>query len=126
MFDLSCFDDYDLIISLDDDIQSVILRSLPADSSYAYKCRLLSEFLSPNFVNIQRSKANNNKVDDILLMEMVDPELWERTQSFYKIEKRINVFSAKILEDVYDPATMMLACTGITRFFFLDTVTKVP
>ena len=35
LFDLSCFDDYDLIISLDDDIQSVILRSLPADSSYA-------------------------------------------------------------------------------------------
>ena len=109
MFDLSCFDDYDLIISLDDDIQSVILRSLPADSSYAYKCSLLSKFLSPNFVNIQRSKANNNKVDDTLLMEMVDPELWERTQSFYKIEKRINVFPAKILEDVYDPATMMLA-----------------
>ena len=63
----------------------------------------------------------NNKVDDTLLMEMVDPELLERTQSFYKIKKRINVFSAKILEDVYDPATMMLACTGITRFC-LDTM----
>ena len=50
---------------------------------------------------------------------MVDPELWERTQSFYKIEKRINVFSAKILEDVYDPATMILACAGITRFLLL-------
>lgn len=120
-FDLSCLDDYDLIISLDDDVQSVILRSLPADSSYAYKCRLLSEFLSPNFVNIQRSETNNNIGDDTLLMEMVDPELLERTQSFYKIEKDSNVFSAKILEDVYEPATMMLACAGITRFC-LDTM----
>ena len=61
-FNLRYFSDYDLVICMSEEIQSLIVRSL-ADSAdqdyYRPRCRLLSEFLSPNFV----TSAMNNDDD---------------------------------------------------------------
>ena len=79
-FDVHFLDDYDLVICMDDDIRTSILRSLQQRTSihsrkekeeeqqrlnfYGAKCRLLSEFLSLDFCNVasqqqQDLNANN-------------------------------------------------------------------
>lgn len=141
-FDLSYLDQYDLIIALDDDIQSLILRSLPADSGYEQKCRLLSEFLSINFCGIQ----NKDGITDKSLQDMIEPSLWERAKPFYDLVKNSpsDMFadSTTTWNDVYQPrmiltesgaavpnqvgwplveAAMLVSCAGITRFC-LDTM----
>ena len=89
-FNLSTsLDEYDLIIALDDDIQNLILRSLPEDrSGYEQKCRLLSEFLSVEFCNVNDNNIINGDESDKKLYEekvinMLEPDLWERVQPFY-------------------------------------------
>mmetsp|Transcript_10826 Transcript_10826/g.16363 ORF Transcript_10826/g.16363 Transcript_10826/m.16363 type:complete len:343 (+) Transcript_10826:134-1162(+) len=80
-FHLSYFDEYDLIIALDDEIHAQILRSLPAESGYEQKCRRLSEFLSIDFCGIH----SQTKMTDASLQNMMEPESWERAQPFYDI-----------------------------------------
>ena len=87
LFNLSTsLDEYDLIIALDDDIQSLILRSLPVDrSGYEQKCRLLSEFLSVDFCNVNDNINNDEskKLHEEKIINMLEPELWERVEPFY-------------------------------------------
>jgi len=141
-FDLSYLDEYDLIIALDDDIQSLILRSLPPDSGYEQKCRLLSEFLSIDFCGIQRQDG----ITDSTLQDMIQPDLLERATPFYDLAKHSgsDLFSDSktTWNDVYQPrmilsesgaavpnqngwplveAAMIVACAGLTRFC-LDTM----
>jgi hypothetical protein len=121
-FDLSYLDEYDLIIAMDDQIRSLILRSLndPADQVYyAPKCRLLSEFLSPTFCSaVSRSAVeveldgNGNRNghsgpadDDIILQSMLDYDLFQRVQPFSDLvrDRSSNVFSSDgiTLKDIY-------------------------
>lgn len=143
-FDLSYLDQYDLIIAMDDDIQSLILRSLPAESGYEQKCRLLSEFLSINFCGIQ----SKNGITDKSLQDMIEPSLWDRAQPFYDLAKNSpsDIFAKDSMttwNDVYQPrmilsdksgaavpnlegwplveAAMLVACGGLTKFL-LDTM----
>mmetsp|Transcript_8914 Transcript_8914/g.20026 ORF Transcript_8914/g.20026 Transcript_8914/m.20026 type:complete len:333 (-) Transcript_8914:181-1179(-) len=141
-FDLSLLDEYDLIIALDDEIQALILRSLPAKSGYEQKCRLLSEFLSIDFCGIN-AKTN---MTDASLQDMIEQDLLERAEPFYNLAKdsSSSIFSdsATTWEDVYQPrmilsesgaavpningwpmveAAMLVACAGVTRFC-LDTM----
>lgn len=142
-FDLSYLDQYDLIIAMDDDIQSLILRSLPAESGYEQKCRLLSEFLSINFCGIQ----SKNGITDKSLQDMIEPSLWDRAQPFYDLAKNSpsDIFakdSTTTWNDVYQPrvvlneggaavpnlegwplieAAMLVACGGLVKFC-LDTM----
>ena len=86
LFNLSkSLDEYDLIIALDDDIQSLILCSLPVDG-YEHKCRLLSEFISVDFCNVN-DNINNDESEKLheekIISSMLEPELWERVEPFY-------------------------------------------
>ena len=148
-FDISFLDEYDLIISMDEEIQEMILRSLPAEG-YESKCRLLSEFLSGDFYSINTKKmgdaASENKSSESVLIDMIEPELWERAGPFYDMAKgsssTIFAASSTISKDVAEPrmvlsesgaavpntvgwplveAAMLVACAGVTRFC-LDTM----
>ena len=150
-FDMSFLDEYDLIIAMDEEIQELILRSLPAEG-YESKCRLLSEFLSDNFYGINangRNVVSSDGIksdDDSVLIDMIEPELFERAGPFYGIAKgsSSSIFgtSSTIAKDVAEPRTilsesgaavpnmvgwplveaaMLVACAGVTRFC-LDTM----
>lgn len=141
-FNLSYLDQYDLIIALNDDIQSMILRSLPSDSGYEHKCRLLSEFLSMHFCGIQ----SKDEITSESLQNMMEATMWDRAKPFYDLVKDsssdIFLDSKTTWDDVYQPrmmlsengaavpnqtgwplveSAMLVACAGITRFC-LDTM----
>ena len=152
-FDMSFLDEYDLIIALDEDVQDLILRSLqPAGKSGCEsKCRLLSEFLSGDFYNINTKDTSvasdeEKKASDSVLISMIEPELWERAGPFYEMAKgsssSIIATSSSLEKDVAEPrmiftdagaavpntvgwplveAAMLVACAGVTRFC-LDTM----
>ena len=146
-FDISFLEGYDLIISMDEEIQEMILRSLPAEG-YESKCRLLSEFLSGDFYSINAKDESGDalKSNDSVLINMIEPELWERAGPFYEMAKgsssSIFAASSTISKDVAEPrmiltesgaavpntvgwplveAAMLVACAGVTRFC-LDTM----
>lgn len=148
-FDISFLDECDLIISMDEEIQEMILRSLPAEG-YESKCRLLSEFLSGDFYSINAKNmsdaASEIKSSESVLIDMIEPELWERAGPFYDMAKgsssSIFAASSTISKDVAEPrmilseggaavpntigwplveAAMLVACAGVTRFC-LDTM----
>mmetsp|Transcript_33511 Transcript_33511/g.77293 ORF Transcript_33511/g.77293 Transcript_33511/m.77293 type:complete len:336 (-) Transcript_33511:182-1189(-) len=143
-FHLSYFDEYDLIVALDDEIHKQILRSLPAESGYERKCRRLSEFLSIDFCGIN----SRTEMTDASLQNMMEPESWERAQPFYDMiaKDRSSSLRSELAtnwnEYVSQPriilsesgsavpntkgwpmveSAMFLACAGITRFC-LDTM----
>lgn len=104
-FDLSYLDEYDLIIAMDDQIRSLILRSLNnADDQayYAPKCRLLSEFLSPTFCSVSRGEGldgdhvDYGQDDDTALQSMLDDDLFQRVLPFSDLvrDRSSNVFSS--------------------------------
>jgi len=139
-FDLSYLDEYDLLITMDDDIRSLILRSLSATDQeyYAPKVRLLSEFLSPEFCSIsgkQGTSSARNEQDDTLsqdngipktvqgitndgrlLLDMLDQELRDRVApcSDLVIGRSSNVLMSHQLE--YQVAALILASSGVTKF----------
>jgi len=142
-------DQYDLIVAVDDEIQNLILRSLPKGSEgYEHKCRSLSEFLSVNFCGVENIQ---------LIQDMIEPGMWEKAKPYYDAAKASldssstisgdegssgDIFSESKSTDVYHPrmilndngaaipnqsgwplveAAMLVACAGITRFC-LDTM----
>jgi hypothetical protein len=140
-FDLSYLDEYDLIIAMNDDIRSLILRSLSASDQeyYGAKCRLLSEFLSPEFCSVNQSQSigstsvaqtiNNNKNDNDddeqllretsnakILLDMLDSELQDRVAPFSDlvIDRSSNVLDEHQLE--LQTAALILAASGVTKF----------
>jgi hypothetical protein len=79
-FDLSYLDSYDLIVSLNEDIRSLLMRSLETEEDQAFygpKCRLFSEFLNPGF-----SSSGEPDEGVASLLEMLDEELLQRTSPF--------------------------------------------
>lgn len=140
-FDLSYLDEYDLVIAMNDDIRSLILRSLSASDQeyYGPKCRLLSEFLSPEFCSVNQSQSkgstsvaqtiNNNKKDNDddeqqiretsnakILLDMLDSELQDRVAPFSDlvIGRSSNVLTEHQLE--LQTAALILAASGVTKF----------
>eukprot|EP00586_Coscinodiscus_wailesii_P023846 CAMPEP_0172500654 /NCGR_PEP_ID=MMETSP1066-20121228/141338_1 /TAXON_ID=671091 /ORGANISM="Coscinodiscus wailesii, Strain CCMP2513" /LENGTH=333 /DNA_ID=CAMNT_0013274993 /DNA_START=65 /DNA_END=1066 /DNA_ORIENTATION=- len=82
-FDMSFVEECDLVIAMDDEVHSLIIRSLSVDDQNAYgpKCRLLSDFLSLDFCNVHgREKETGRNV----LLNMLEPELRERSAPFYE------------------------------------------
>lgn len=142
-FNLSYLDQYDLIIAMDDEIHSLILRSLSATNAasegYEQNCRSLSEFLSVSFCGA----LNKDGITEQTLQDMIEPGMWERAKPFYDNaapEEGSAIFSDSTSRDVYNPsmvlsengaaipsgwplveAKMLVACAGITRFC-LDTM----
>ena len=140
-FNLSDLDQYDLIVALDDEIQSLVLRSLPSGSEDYKKCRTLSEFASIDFCGVQ----NKNDITDQSIQDMVEPAMWERIQAYYELVKADSIGDSSIFTtsnptDIYNTrmilsengaaipnlwplteAAMVVACAGITRFC-LDTM----
>jgi hypothetical protein len=142
-FNLSYFDEYDLIIALNDEVQSLLLRALPTNEGYEHKCRTLSEFISVDFCGAQ----NKNNITEQTIHDMVEPALWTHIKPYFQASKgnsiRLdNVLSNSKASDVYNPflvltesgaatpnqrswalaeAAMVVACAGITRFC-LDTM----
>jgi hypothetical protein len=140
-FDLSYLDEYDLVIPMNDNIRSLILRSLSASDQeyYGPKCRLLSEFLSPEFCSVNRSKSigstsvaqtiNNHRNDNDdgvqqtretsnakILIDMLDSELQDRVAPFSDlvIDRSSNVLDEHQLE--LQTAALILAASGVTKF----------
>jgi len=113
-FDLSYLDEYDLIVAMDEDIRSLILRSLPhADQEYySPRCRLLSEFLSPEFCKI------NNAKKETILLNMLDSELFGRVAP---LSDSITDRSSNVFFTDQGEAALILASAGLTRFC-LDTI----
>lgn len=140
-FDISHISEYDLIIAMNENVQSLILRSLPSDSGYEPKCRILSEFLSTDFCGIQ----SQDDVTEALLKDMFEVDLWQRVEPFYDLIKDSSstIFSQSMdAKDFHQPtfvlsekgsavpnttgwpqvqAAMLFACTGIVKFC-LDTM----
>ena len=140
-FDISYISEYDLIIAMNESVQSLILRSLPSDSGYEPKCRTLSEFLSTDFCGIQ----SQGDVTEALLKDMFEVDLWQRVEPFYDLVKDSSstIFSQSLdANDIHQPsfvlsetgsavpntngwpqvqAAMLVACTGIVKFC-LDTM----
>lgn len=138
-FDLSYLDEYDLIIPMNDDIRSLILRSLGAidQEYYGPKCRLLSEFLSPEFCSVSQSQSigsvaqtiNNSKNDNDddeqqiretsnakILLDVLDQELRDRVAPYSDlvIDRSSNVLDEHQLE--LQTAALILAASGVTKF----------
>jgi hypothetical protein len=123
-FDLSYLDEYDLIITMNDDIRSLILRSLSAidQEYYGPRFRLLSDFLSPEFccVNqsqnigslVQTSEASNANI----LLDVLDQELLDRVAPFSDlvIDRSSNVLTDDQQE--LQTAALILAASGVTKF----------
>lgn len=141
-FDLSYLDEYDLIIAMDDDIRSLILRSLSTDDQeyYAPKVRLLTEFLSPEFCSVSSTNVVTKEDDDqatknpqstivdkttdedaSTLLDMLDSDLRERVEpcSDLIIGRSSTVLQTETLE--YQTAALILASSGVTKFC-LDTM----
>lgn len=132
-FDLSYLDEYDLVIAMDDQIRSLILRSLGSaddEAYYAPKCRLLSEFLSPNFCRVSsrrggRFDGNNHAGgetdDDAMLRTMLDYDLFERTLPFSDLvrDRSSNIFSS-------DGMTLKDYTRGAPRVVLTDDGVAVP
>ena len=144
-FNLSYLDEYDLIIALNDEVQSLILASLPPGcEGYEQKCRTLSEFTSVDFCGIQ----NKVGVTRQSLQDMIEPMLWKRIKPFVGVgtgdegSNFSSILSNSKASDINSPAivlsesggaianpnswpvaeaAMIMACAGITRFC-LDTM----
>jgi len=142
-FTLSSFDEYDLIIALNDEVQSLITRSLPMGEGYDKKCCTLSEFISVDFCGVQ----SKNAVTKETLQEMIEPSMWQRVKHYFQADKEGSISFDSALansraSDVNNPplllsqnggaiinpngwplaeAAMVVACAGITRFC-LDTM----
>jgi hypothetical protein len=134
-FDLSYLDEYDLVVAMDDDIRSMILRSLSVTDQeyYGPKCRLLSEFLSPEFCSISSSKSNNaeqqnegtndqTNIQHDVLLNMLDPELRDHVAPFSDliIDRSSNVITQPDSQTALT-AALILASSGLVRFC-LDTI----
>lgn len=144
-FSLDLLLEYDLIISMNEEVQNLILRSLSPNQQHSYgpKCRLLAEFLSVDFCGIHSKQSSNN---DNLLLDMLDSDLYERAVPFSNLVRdssSSNIFTSTITwKDAYEPrmalsgtgaavpntsgwpqieAAILLASAGITRFC-LDTM----
>ena len=123
LFDKNYLDEYDLILCFNDDLRTHILRSLPGledQEYYAPKCRLLSEFLSPEFCNLHRT---THHPDSSTVRNMVEADLLERVDSTV-LEAAIEDRSSNVFADVDGEdfeAAMIMACAGLTRFC-LDTI----
>jgi len=150
-FDLSYLDEYDLIIAMDDDIRSLMLRSLTVDDQeyYAPKLRLLTEFLSPEFCSVSSTTSNiasgkqppgtqedddqatdntqpttiDKTIDEdaSTLLDMLDSELRERVEPCSNL---IIGRSSNVLQTEsleYQTAALILASSGVTKFC-LDTM----
>lgn len=142
-FDVSYLDEYDLVIAMDDDIQSRILRSLTSREDQKYygpKCRLLSEFLSVNFCQVSQQDAaakvtspdNCQPKREEILLSVLDLELASRAAPFAHLvtdtssdlirqSKVVAASSSEIDEWRMCEAALILASAGITRFC-LDTM----
>ena len=142
-FTLSSFDEYDLIIALNDEVQSLIIRSLPMDEGYDQKCCTLSEFINVDFCGVQ----SKNAVTKQTLHEMIEPSMWKRVKHYFQADKEGSIsfdsaLASSRASDVNNPplllsqsggaiinphgwplaeAAMVVACAGITRFC-LDTM----
>ena len=142
-FNLSYLDEYDLIIALNDEVHSLILRSLPMESGYEHKCRALSEFISTDFCGVE----NKYGITEQSMQDMIEPFLWRRVKYFVRADKEgsvslINALSDSKSSDVNNPslvlsengeaipyqngwpvveAAITVACAGIIRFC-LDTM----
>ena len=96
-FDLSLLDKYDLIISMNEDVQSKIVRSLSNDegmNGYEQRCRLLSEFLSMDFCGVNNDEEYGVDDEDMgssggiessstAFMNMIPSELLDRVEPYY-------------------------------------------
>lgn len=144
-FDISYLEDYDLIIAMNDDVQSRILSSLPSNSGFEQKCRSLNEFLSEDFYSSVVTFDKNKKDNE--LQNMMEVELWDRVQPFYETLKTrsttnsLDVFSSDSIlsmQDINKPrltiseggaaipnmqdpwpvqeAGLLIGCAGLVRF----------
>lgn len=139
-FSLSFLDEYDLVIAMDEDIRSLILRSVTTENAdhYAQKCKALSEFLNLDFCGSTKDA----------LLDMLEPDLRERSEPFSDVVHS-SIHIDNIFRDTKVPvnpraisriimneqgaavpntmdwpvveASMILASAGITRFC-LDTI----
>ena len=73
-FDMSYLDENDLVLCLDDDIRSLILRSVPSQDAdhYACKVRSLKDFLRPDFYTRMDKIDDNEKDDDLNVVKNID------------------------------------------------------
>lgn len=137
-FDLSYLDEYDLIVAMDEDIRSLILRSLPSSEDQEYyrpRCRLMSEFLSPGFVTNSMTHENCAKASDDdttndgaerkkrrVQWDMLDTTYQDRVAPWVDqvLDRSSNLFTTTRNNLVSDwpvvESGLILASGGITRF----------
>ena len=89
-FDLTLLDKYDLIISMNEDVQSKIVRSLPDEMiGYEQRVRLLSEFLSMDFCGVNNEadggvdKESSSDIESTAFMNLIPSELLDRVEPYY-------------------------------------------
>ena len=132
-FCLRYLNDYDLVLCMSEEIQSLIVRSI-ADSDdqdyYRPRCRLLSEFLSPNFVtstmNHEEGKDHIHNVQDKNVQwGMLDSFYQDRIRPYFDkvLDRSSNLFATTsnidslVQEDwPITEAGLILASGGVTKF----------
>jgi len=91
-FDLTLLDKYDLIISMNEDVQSKIVRSLSNTegmNGYEQKCRLLTEFISMDFCGVNNEadggvdKESSSDTESTAFMNLIPSELLDRVEPYY-------------------------------------------
>ena len=152
-FDLTLLDKYDLVISMNEDVQSKIVRSLPVEmNGYEQKCRLLSEFLSMDFfcsVNNDHVEGGDSNVGDTecstVFMNMIPSELLNRVEPYNdQLKDKLSTSFQLTDLDMNEPrmvlsnngamipnptgfhptiSSLIVACTGLTKFC-LDTMDR--
>ena len=83
-FHVSYLDQYDLVIALNDDIRSLLLRSLETEADrnfYARRCRLLSEFLA---LSLDDDEISDSTSSETSVLRMLDSDLLSRAQPYVR------------------------------------------
>ena len=130
-FDTSYLDEYDLVVCLSEDIRSCIFRSLKKEGVehqdyYRPRCRLLSEFLSSDFVSntLQQSAVEEKQLSQQSPPDPMETDQWKMldTKYQYLTQPYLNVIagrSSNLFEDEEWPVTqagLIWASAGITKF----------
>jgi len=128
-FELSLLDKYDLIISMNEDVQSKIVRSLPVEmNGYEQKCRLLTEFLSMDFCGVNNEEdgvdgedMGSSDTESAAFMNLIPSELLDRVEPYY--DRLINKKNKSSSIDTDDTDT---STQSSTTYQFTDSDMNEP
>jgi len=102
-FSIDDLDEYDLVIVINDDIRSFILRSIDDDKDqryYSSKVRLLSDFLNTDNNNVLSPIMEENE-DKLVLDNILEYDLLERIKPYQDYINNNNAMTMMMSDDIF-------------------------